>query len=779
MWSCAGAILAWCSTSVAEARQPAATIDIAASRLPEAIAELSREAGVSIGTSGSLPELRTPPVRGRISVDEALGRLLAGSGYVARRAGPTAWRIERAPPRARPQAPVPEPVSRQAEEIAATAEAQVIVVTAPKRSTTLDALPMALAVVRLDALQSATPASGTQLVAAQSEGLAMTSLGPGRNRLFLRGVADSPFNGESQSTVAVVLDDARLTYAAPDPDIRLVDVERVEVLKGPQGSLYGSGALGGIYHIVTRRADPDLASLTAAAGGEAVAHGETGHSVAAIANLPLVRGIAGLRLVGYSANEAGWIDTGTRKDSNGSRLLGARANLGILPADGWRADLSGLLQLLASRDSGYVYAAGARTRPAQLPEPHDNDMRHLSARLAREGGGLDITLSSGISWHEVVDKLDATVGAGSFGLASPSLLEDERLYRVWDSEARIGGQSGGLRWLVGLSHVEARQKATSTLQSLGGPAALIDDDRRDTSDTALFGDVTLPLGGTLSLDAGGRLFRSTVVETRRLASGLVARERQRTGMTPSLAISWKAGPGQLLYLRYASAYRQGGSDIGPTGDLERLRGDELQTVEAGWRREIGRGGHLDFGLYASRWKNLQSDMLQPNGLIESENAGDARIFGAEVTLDLPLSHGLRLEGGANFTDARLTRNMTGARLDDRRLPVVPRVTARASLSHEFPLGNGQGLVRATLRYVGSQRLSFDPLIDRSMGSYMESRIELQARLKAGVRLAVSVNNLFGGAEDSFAFGNSLRFATSREYTPRRPGSLSIELSRDF
>ncbi|WP_447412480.1 hypothetical protein, partial [Clostridium perfringens] len=72
-------------------------------------------------------------------------------------------------------------------------------------------------------------------VALGLEGLSLTNLGPGRNRQFIRGVADSPFNGPSQSTVAVVLDEARITFDAPDPDLRLVDMERIELLKGPQG----------------------------------------------------------------------------------------------------------------------------------------------------------------------------------------------------------------------------------------------------------------------------------------------------------------------------------------------------------------------------------------------------------------------------------------------------------------------------------------------------------------------------------------------------------------
>ena len=722
--------LAIIASSPAEARDASYQIDIPASTLPEALAVLSRQTGVSIGTDGALPHRATPALRGRMSVASALQRLLSGSGLVARKVGATAWRVERGRspslaeqgPRTPSKATAPTPVDAP--------ENETIVVTAAKRSAALDTLPMAVSVVTLDESQQSSAQNGTSLVAQRSEGLAMTSLGPGRNRLFLRGVADSPFTGESQSTVAVVFDEARLTYAAPDPDIRLVDVERAEVLKGPQGSLYGTGALGGIYHIVPRRANLEETTLAVSLAGDTIAHGRLGWSGSAIANLPLARDTIGVRLVGYSERESGWIDTGDRDDSNSSRLLGARANLGIAAGGSWRIDLSGLVQLLESRDSRYVYEPGARVRPAQMPEPHDNDMRHVSARLAREGGGVDITLSSGMSWHEVGDTLDATIGAESFGLAQPSELEDSKYYKVWDSEARISGHAGGLRWLAGLSHVEARQSVLWTLNSFTDASMIIDDDRRNTSDTALFGDLTLPLGGKFTVDAGARLYHSKVVETRKLATEMVTRHQQRTGVTPSLAFSWRPGPGQIVYLRYGSAFRQGGSDIGADGSIETLKGDELQTLEAGWRRQIGRGGRIDIGIFASRWQNLQSDMLQPNGLIESANAGDARIKGAEATFDLPIADRLRIEGGANFTDARLTRNMLGARLDDRRLPVVPRYTARIGFQHDLAIRGVDVTLRANVRYVGPQRLSFDPAVDRPMGSYFENAIEVQARLGA-------------------------------------------------
>ena len=717
-----------------------------------------------------------------ISVQDALSRLLAGSGFVARRVGERAWRIER-------KAGSPLRSARAGEETPPAAQpppemqdARPIVVTAAKQPVPLNALPMAVAVLQLDPVQASNPGSSTALVAEHSEGLAMTSLGPGRNRLFLRGVADSPFNGESQSTVAVVLDETRLTYAAPDPDIRLIDAERVEVLKGPHGSLYGTGALGGIYHIVTRRPDPDNATLTVSAGTEAVAHGGFGWNAAATANVPLVRSMAALRLVGYSAREAGWIDTGTRKDANTSSVKGARASLGLDAGNGWRADVSGLLQLLESQDSRYVYAPGARSRPSQLPEPHDNDMRHLAARIRHEGGDFDLTVATGIAWHEVGDTLDATIGADSFGVDSPSLLSDARHFRVWDSEARASGRAGAMRWLVGLSHVESVQKVLWTLQSLSDAWRVIDDDRRTTHDSAAFGNLTVPLGNTINLDVGARLFRTTVIETRYVGDNLVSRHRHRTGLTPSVSLSWHPSADEIVFLRYASARRQGGSDIGSNGELDTLKSDELATVEAGWRRAVGSGGHLNLGIFASRWTHVQSDMLLPDGLIESGNTGNARILGAEITLELPLALPLAgpwsLDAGANFTDALLVRNMLGRELDDRRLPVVPRFTARVALSRSFHVGKADLQVRAGLRYIGSQRLSFDPAIDRPMGGYLESRIEGAATM-GELTLSIAADNLFGATDDRFAFGNSLRFATTRQYTPQRPPTISIGLAGSF
>src|SRR5206468_9381651 len=116
-------------------------------------------------------------------------------------------------------------------------------------------------------------------VAAQAVGVAVTNLGSGRNKIFVRGLSDGSFTGKTQSTVGLYLDDVPITYNAPDPDLRLADVERVEVLRGPQGTLYGSGSMGGIVRIVTSKPDPARLAGEVSAEGLLSEHGDPSHAI--------------------------------------------------------------------------------------------------------------------------------------------------------------------------------------------------------------------------------------------------------------------------------------------------------------------------------------------------------------------------------------------------------------------------------------------------------------------------------------------------------------------
>ena len=769
--------LAAASPSRAQSAAPQ-RIDIAADTLAAALDELGRETGISVGAEGALPALRVTRVRGTMSPQAALGRLLAGSGYVARQVGQSAFRIERtSAPAARTAPlvsdkgpPVPPPM----------VYGEPIIVTATKRDLRLSDLPLAVAVVRFDPAGSVDAQPDTASVKRQIEGLALGGQGPGRNRMFLRGVADSPFTGSTQSTVAVVLDGARVTWSAPDPDLRLIDAARVEVIKGPQGALYGTGALGGIYHIVSNRPDAARASARFEAGPDVVGGGELGAHGSAIFNLPVVSDRVAVRASIFGARQPGWIKTGPREDSNRLRVGGGRAAL-RWQESGWTVDLAGQMQQLNSADSQYVYSPGKRSRPAQLAEPHDNDFTHTSVEIAGPVAATQLQLVSAMTWHDIGETFDATTGAASFGLDSPARFLDDRTYRVWDNEARLSGRWRGASWVVGLGHVEARERVDRLLESANPavPAQSIEQIARKATDTALFGEATVPLGNAVAATLGGRLYHDSISD-RLMGPGVGSvREERRTGVSPTASLSWHAGARGLVYLRYGSAIRQAGLDV-PTGSNGKaFEGDELRTIEVGLRRQLPDGGQFELSVYATDWKNLQSDVLQANGLFAARNAGLARILGVETSLDAQLAVGWRLSLGGALQDARLIRNELGIELDDRRLPVVPLYTLRARIEHGFAWrGENRATIVGELHYDGPARLSFDPALDRAMGKSLDAR--LGGRLALGRwSLSAQLDNLFDSRANQFAYGNPFRILTARQFVPAAPPRASLSIGAAF
>lgn len=703
-----------------------------------------------------------------MTVEEALNRILAGSSYAAVRVGATAWRIEHLP-RA---ATAPRSSTTPKQGVPLPPPPEPIIVSATKTPRDVQTLPIAIARIDLADKRRGLPDAGSDWIAAHTDGLSLTHSGPGRNRMFLRGVADSAFSGESQSTVAILLDNARVTYAAPDPDIRLVDVERVEVLKGPQGSLYGTGALGGIYQIRTNQPQFAETAIATSGGGQATAQGAPGYGGSIVVNLPIAEDNAALRVVGYSMDEGGWIDTGPRTNSNTVRVAGARAAIAAETDSGWRIDISGLAQRINADDSQYVYSPGARSRPAQLPEPHDNDITVVSALAAGPVGGMRLEIDSSHVWHEVRDTFDATVGAEAFGLADPQLLSDDRKYRIWNAEARLSGAISDIEWLLGLSRIEAKQVALVSLSSTSDSIARLDDDRRTSTETALFGNVRLPLGKAFAIEAGARLFAGSVQDTRLVAGDPVTRDLHRTGLTPSASLSWSPDQSRLVFLRYGSALRQGGVDIAADGALESYNSDELQSLEVGWRELLPWGGRLEIGAFATRWQDMQSDMLQGDGLIETMNVGDARILGLEASFEQDFGTFLHAELGGVVVDGKLVRDESGLELEDRRLPIVPSYTLRGSLRHDFAVGDGTATIGLGVRYVGPARLTFDPLLDRQMGDVIDGRVEGRiaiGRFEAGL----TIDNLFGCDDDTFAFGNRLRIRDMEQFTPLRPTTATL------
>ncbi|WP_327754033.1 TonB-dependent receptor (plasmid) [Sphingobium sp. SJ10-10] len=768
--------LSCCALAAAELAAPGSAwaqsrqISIDAAPLPAALAELSRQTGIAVGFEGRLPDVRSRPVSGRLTARQALATMLEGTGLKAQRLTPTTFRLVRA------ERPLPR---RPADRLPPQPGGNVdIIVTGTKRDEPLSSLPISVAIAEAPGERTGTPLPGTADVARQLDGLTLTNLGPGRNRQFIRGVADSPFNGSSQSTVAILVNDARATYNAPDPDLRLVDVERVELLKGPQGSLYGTGTLGGVFHIVTRPPDAGRFAAMAGGGGSIAAHGDAGGDVEAMVNLPLVADRLALRGVAYAAREPGWIDTAGRGDANRGEVSGLRLALRALPGD-WTVDLNGMVQMQDVADSQYVYARHRLERPAQPAEPHDNDFAMAALRVAGKLGDADFVYAGNWVDHDVSSTLDASaLSASAFGVPAPALYVEQRRNRLFDQEIRLSHTGrGGLSWLAGLSFMDVRNHLLGTISNEAGDVTVATG-TQGVRELSAFGDIRVPLSRTLSLDIGGRLFHSRTEEERGAKRARVEVSVSRSGFTPSLALSWQAGGRDFLYLRYAGALRPGGLSQTGTGSAERFDSDELQTFEAGWRHSNPAGLTINADAFLTTWSHLQSDYLLSDGLIGTRNVGDARIHGAELSVDWAPARDWALSAGLVVQSALLTKTSDGTEIEDRHLPVIPRWTARWGLSRSFELGGWNGSAGVRLNYLSRSRLSFDPGLDRQMGDYALADADLLLRKGAwGIRMAGS--NLFDCRADSFAFGNPFSLGKGPQYTPLRPRQWTVGFTRSW
>jgi outer membrane receptor protein involved in Fe transport len=705
-----------------------------------------------------------------MSTEQALARLLRGSGLDFVQIDQGTYRLAR---RKTPAAAARATAASPPTKISSARSDEAIIVTGSKWAQPLWSLPLSAAVTQIPTGQNGALAS-SEWIAANVEGLTLTNLGEGRNRQFVRGVADSPFNGPTQSTVAIVVDEARVTYNMPDPDLRLIDVSHVELLKGPQGALYGSGVLGGVYHIVTNRPVLGETSGHVAASGSILRSGDVGAAGDVVWNLPLNSESAALRVVGYAERDPGWIDSGGRSNSNDGYVVGGRLAARIAPAANWTVDLDLWTQQLNVSDSQYVSAADTRVRANGIAEPHDNDFVAIAGTVRGRIGSVDFLSSTNWVDHRIDSRFDASASADQYGQSGALIYDEQRSSEIIAQEFRFSRTyESKASWLLGLSYFRAISKLDGMFSRLDAqappPAARSSQDVREL---ALSGEATLPLSATWSLTGGARLFANWVDNELQSDNGHGQNAPRKTGLTPSAALSWQASPKDFLYLRYASALRPGALSEGNENRAARIKSDEIQGFELGYRHGGGTFS-LQAATFISFWEDVQSDYLLPNGLVATRNVGDAHIYGGEISLNWQLTPSWLVDGGLTAQHAELTRpEIAVVKSQDLRLPVVPDVTLRAAISRAFDLGGWAGTARADLRYIGHGRLSFDPGLDRQIGGYV--LVGLQSQLRRGPwQLNLFIRNLFDSNGDTFAFGNPFSLRVAPQYTPATPRAITM------
>ena len=753
------------------------------------------QAGISIGVAVPCKGAAVA-IRGRMDVQTAVNLALAGSDCRAVWIDGQTVRIERRP---RPAKAVPAQPPSTAPAAADLAE---VVVTASKRGLDVFDLPGSVSVVQDQAL-SAAHARDTSDLRLLASGMTVTNLGPGRDKVLLRGLSDGAFTGHTQSTVGLYWNQTPTTYNAPDPDLRLVDVQSVEVLRGPQGTLYGAGAIGGVVSVTPVAPDPSLISGFLSATGAATAGGDPSVGTEAMFNLPLDDGKAALRLVAYGEEDGGYIDLPRLgvQNADHTQETGVRAALRAQPSADWSVTLGDIYQDIYSDDTQYTTGdPEGLERDTLVREPHDNDFEQVYLDLGGHGGwGALHSIASFID-HEFDSRYDATDAAADFGGAAvPTAFDDDTLVRLTSEELDYRAPlHGPASLLIGGYGSYGDEHETTRLGPEGGGATLYAEDRTDRMvDLALFGEGSYALTRRLTATLGLRLaYAERRTQSLVDEGGVLAPFSGRyitKEWAPKLALDYALVRGVRLYALASKGYRVGGfNTAGPMTTAFTAQGgaepnrtylpDDLWNYEAGVKLQGWRGRlQARTALYYDVWDRLQADQLLPSGLSYVANVGDAHVKGWEWEASVRPLPPLTFEIGALFTapDLRKVDPSFPAGQSDFTLPGVARRSINSRIGYDVPLGGDRTLeLDAAALYVGHSYLFFGPQGSSEMGHYLDGRLQGVFRTP-GYSVDLLITNPANNRGDTFAFGNPFSLGAGPQSTPLRPRTVRLTLTRGF
>ena len=400
-----------------------------------------------------------------------------------------------------------------------------IIVSAQKRDTNLQETPIAITAIT-DEQITLQRFDNFKDYAGQIPGLALAERQPGAKSVIMRGCAAQGLSFSDSATTSVYLDEQPITYAGFNPDPRLVDVARIEALSGPQGTLFGDAAQCGTLRIITNKPDTSATDGWIDLTASSISDGGTGYDVSGMVNIPLAEEKAALRLVGFYADEAGWVDNilspspGQQTDNaafvdddvNTSVWYGGRVGLRVLPGDNWTVDLTGIYQYYeldgfadASLNKNFyadtsIFPTFDHDEQARFSEDYWEDEWYQFAITVE--GNLDfgdVTFSANYFDRDTEYFADATAylqsfqqrgdyfrsfntgnpyydvgGIYDFGGDPIANDFDGRDITTWAVEARYATPTDG-RWsaIVGgfYSHVEFEELFTSNVQNLTGSGA--------------------------------------------------------------------------------------------------------------------------------------------------------------------------------------------------------------------------------------------------------------------------------------------------------------------
>ena len=696
-----------------------------------------------------------------------------------------------------------------------------IVVTAQKRAENIQDIPVSVSVESGAAMLERGQSSLLDY-AAYMPGFNVTNQGtPGTSSVQLRGISTQ----SSTAAVGTYIDDTPLggssgwvNSSTTTLDLLPYDLDHLELLRGPQGTLYGAGAMGGLVKYVMK--SPSTTQSEATVGAElsdTEGAGKLGYTYSARVSEPLVDNVLGVSLSLFDKQAPGWMtNLGTdQQHTNDTSRYGGRAAILWTPAENLTIKLSAMASNINAEDGAARQFTTSQTTPntgsalvispqaplpvgtedVQLFAPYQERLQYYSATVDWNVGSVDLVSATSYSSQRSFTQQDFTqqVGGllGDVGGTGPGIANADYDFGLdkLTQEFRVVSQKGqAVDWMLGAFTTHESSTNTQSINAFdpnGTPmAGLLPPDGvfyaalpEVYDEYAAFGDMTVKVTDQLYLDAGGRYAHNDQDWNTTVAPGPLVNESGFFHVgTHEGVFTWMAGAeyhfaaDNMLYVRAATGYRPGGPNSPIKGVPPTENSDSLINYELGLKSTfLDHRAQVDMAVFRIDWKDIQLTAVNAQNEAFGANGGTATSEGVEFAGTYRPIDALTLGLNAAYTDAHLTSVIPQASylLTGYQLPLVPKESFSVTVDYQWNLSGGwSAYLGGAYRYVGSEWLgiveSNSPVSTPAVLAPSYSAVDLNASVrnnhltfKAYVRNLANSDAITGPSNQSLVVTNGL------------------------
>lgn len=685
------------------------------------------------------------------------------------------------------------------------AESQQVTVSATRRRELIRDVPVAISSIEAERLVEVGAKSLNDYLATQpGVVLQNSSVLDGTGYVVIRGLTAG---ADSNSPTTIYFNEVPLA-AGTTFDMNLMDLRSFEVLRGPQGTLYGSSAMGGVVKYIANDPDTNQFSGSALLGTSYTDGGGFNYQATGTLNIPLKENVAALRLSAFGSSDAGWVDaTGPagKEGINSRDSHGGRASLLITPNRQLSINLTALTQTRNSDgNSRIVYSPTTKAPVAgdrvytdlSVAEPRTGDRQLYSATIEYDFDWAKFSSITAYQKAKDTSTADFTPLGKLFGV-DIAWDEFQAKNTKTTQEFRLVSQKAGtFQWLVGAFFDKFELSQSDVVKfTAGGVPGLIQDNNgtRDYRENAVYGNVTWNVTPALALTGGLRYAKydqTDVANQLGLPTQTISFSESAT--TYLLTANYRLTPQSNVYARAANGYRPGGANfqsVDPTtgqtipGAQASYGTDNAWSYEAGYKANFpDQRASMSLAAFDTEWSDMQLFVPGTNTIPGfTANVGTARIYGLEAAGSISPLAGLTLGGSLSLLNPKMTADAPGiGAVSGDQLPNAPKVAGVINARYAFQASGLPSHVGFNWAYMGERNTGFpgtpNPpnwvlpaynqldlfggvIIDRvNVGLYVRNATNSAGQLGASTGEALSTGRIYVKTIEPRTFGITLSSA---------------------